>query len=426
MNSDRAVRPPCFMESAIESSPTRSTRGVWRFLIPLACVIAFPSTGFVQKYGGMAGVFAYVAGVVACLAIVWKFLPCCAPWLRKHFRVVATGVVCGLLAGYVGLHPLEDNKGPGKSSDRDEALELAVSRMGEGKTPYYPDNKIAGPLSLLPGSILLAAPFVALGDVGYQNVFWLAAFLLVARRWFRSPALALALLLASLALSPAALYEFISGGDMLANGIFVALLLFAVVKTWSEPLAPAWMRWGACCLLGIGLASRANFFLLTPLLGMLLWRQVGFRQAFLALAVVGLVAAGITVPFYLNDPAGFTPLLARQKLSVGGGALPWAGQAIIAATLLTSWAGAWRLWRSAAVPLPPLFFRWCARVTVTPMIGAVLVSSWIHGRPDFEFMRDRFGLMFVGFGLFGWGGRWLQERSGKGDKPLPASCGKCL
>ena len=106
--------------------------------------------------------------------------------------------------------------------------------------------------------------------------------------------------------------------------------------------------------------------------------------------------------------------------------MPWAGQAIIAATLLTALAGAWRLWRAAAMPLQPLFFRWCALVTVTPMIGAVLVSSWIHGRPDFEFMRDRFGLMFVGFGLFGWGGRWLQERSGKGDKPLPASCGKCL
>ena len=213
---------------------------------------------------------------------------------------------------------------------------------------------------------------------------------------------------------------------MLANGIFVALLLLAVVKTWSQPLTRGWMRWGACVLLGIGLASRANFFLLTPLLGMLLWRQAGFRRAFLALAVAGLVAVAITLPFYLNDPGGFTPLLARQKLSVGGGNLPWAGQAIIAATFLTALIGAWRLWRAARGPLAPLFFRWCALVTVTPMIGAVLVSSWIQGRPDFEFMRDRFGLMLVCFGLLGWGGRWLREPSGKSETPLPIPCGKCL
>jgi hypothetical protein len=126
------------------------------------------------------------------------------------------------------------------------------------------------------------------------------------------------------------------------------------------------------------------------------------------------------VPFYLNDPAGFTPLLARQKLSVGGGTLPWAGQAIIAATLLSSLAGAWRLWRGVPEPSLQYFFRWCALVTVTPMIGAVLVSSWIHGRLDFEFLRDRFGLMFVFFGLLGWGGRWLQARSGKPDASLGA------
>jgi hypothetical protein len=101
--------------------------------------------------------------------------------------------------------------------------------------------------------------------------------------------------------------------------------------------------------------------------------------------------------------------------------MPWAGQAIITATLLMALAGAWRLWRGAPEPSLPVFFRWCALVTVTPMIGAVLLSSWIHERLNFEFLRDRFGLMFVCFGLLGWGGRWLQAGSGKPDASLGVS-----
>jgi len=33
----------------------------------------------------------------------------------------------------------------------------------------------------------------------------------------------------------------------------------------------------------------------------------------------------------------------------------------------------------------------------------------VHGAPDFGFLRDRFGLMYIPFALLGWGGSWLRK-----------------
>jgi hypothetical protein len=391
----------------------------WRNRLMLALLIGFPATGFVQKYAGLPGVVAYLAGVIAVvMATGWVASRFVRPF-EKYFRVIAATVIVGLLAGFVWLHPFEDNKGPGKSSDRDEALELAVTRLAEGETPYYPaGNPQAGPLSVLPGSILLAAPFVALGKVGYQNVAWLAA-LLFALAWrFKNPALALCLLLVPLVVSPAALYEFISGGDLIANGIFVALGFLFALQAWLSFATPAWRRWLACALLGIALASRPNFLLLAPLFVACVWRARGARQALLAGLVTGLTSLALILPFYWHDPMGFTPLKAKQKLAVADAMVPWASKAMIAITLLAGLLAAGWLWRKRNADVITDFFRGCAWVTLTPMLGAIVLATCVHGYLDFDFMRDRFGLMYVFFALFGWGGGWFGATSWK---PLPRS-----
>jgi hypothetical protein len=383
-----------------------------RDVLILALLLAFPSTGFVQKYAGLAGVVGYgvlVIAVVHLAAIFWRRF---APWLRSHFRRVAALVILGLAAGFVVLHPFEDNRGPGKSSDRDEGLEIAVTRMAHGETPYYPSNPVAGPLSVLPGSMFLAAPFVALGNSGYQNIFWLAVFLFAACGSFKDKALALYLLIVPLALSIAAQYEIVSGGDLIANGIFVAIFFLIALQKWTPGSHPCWQRWLACVLLGVGLASRANFILLVPLFSAAVWRLAGWRNAIAATSLIVLTIGLITLPFYFHDPAGFTPLLTRQKLAGADHALPWASTAMTGSTVLAAMLGAWILWRHEGGETIPLFFRCCTWVTLTPIIAAVLFSSWINGFPDFSFLRDRFGLMYVFFAIFGWGGLLLSG-SGK-------------
>lgn len=383
----------------------KSDRG-W---LVLALLLAFPSAGFVQKYTGLAGLAAYGIAVVAVIFLVRKFSGLFAPWCRRHFRILGAVVLAGLALCFMVGYPIEDGRGYLKSSDRDEGLNLAISRMIEGKTPYYPPGSEAGPLSVLPGSIVLAAPFVALGNSAYQNWFWLTVFLLCAFLLFRDNALALCLLAVPLALSPAAQYEFISGGDLIANGVFVAAFSLFALNRWSDPSAQALSRWLSCMLLGLGLASRANFILLAPLFGAVVWRLAGFRNAFAATSLAVLTAATITLPFYLNDPGGFTPLMSRHKLAGVNHALPWASTAMVGATLLAAILCAWRLLAKRDDEPITAFFRGCTVVTLTPMVCVVLLSSAVKGYPDFSFMTDRFGLMYVFFALLGWGGRWFGE-----------------
>jgi hypothetical protein len=373
----------------------------------LALLIAFPSTGFVQKYTGLTGVAAYLVIAIGLVILTSIVADRFAPWINRHFGILATLAIACLACGYIVLHPFEDNRGPGKSSDRDEGLDMAVTRLVAGTTPYYPSNQTAGPLSVLPGSMILAAPFVAIRDSGYQNVFWLGALLLVAARRFKDGSLALWLVLVPLALSPAAQYEFVSGGDLLANGIFVALFFLYALDSWSAPATSKWHRWLACLVLGIGIASRANFILLLPLFSAAMWRIAGLKPALIATALVVFTASAITLPIYLHDPGGFTPLLTKQKLAIVDHSIPWASKALLGTTILAALCGAFMILRRRGDDTIRSFFQWCTLVTMTPMIGAVMFSSMVAGSPDFGFMRDRFGLMYVFFAILGWGGRYF-------------------
>jgi hypothetical protein len=374
-----------------------------RSLWVIAVLLAFPSVGFVQKYTGLGGVAVYVVAAISLIFLTVGLTRRFSPLLNRHFKGLAILSITGLTVAFVALHPFEDSRGPGKSSDRDEGLEMATGLLAKGETPYYPSNRTAGPLSLLPGSIFLAAPFVAIGKVGLQNVFWLAVFLIAAAAYFRDKAFALWALAVPLAVSEAALYEFISGGDLIANGIYVAVFFLLAMNRWEDPRIPAWQRWLACVLVGVGLASRANFLLLLPVFGAALWRTAGWRVAVGAGLLTTLTTAAITLPFYLNDPEGFSPLLSRGKLGFVDESLPWAGTSIIGLAILVSCLAALWLLLRRGTDHKEVFFRCCTVITITPLIGAVLLSSWIAGAPDFGITSDRFGLMYVCFALLGWG-----------------------
>lgn len=383
----------------------RRMPAAWKSHLLLALLLVFPSTGFVQKYSGTTGVAVYAVIATAVVFLTLAAGKLITAWLNRRFRLLAGVAIAGLACGYVVLHPFEDERGAGKSSDRDEGLEMAVHRLAGGMSPYYPSNRTAGPLSVLPGSMILAAPFVALGDSGYQNIFWLGALLCVAAMRFKDGPRALWILVVPLALSPAAQYEFISGGDLLANGIFVALFLLFFLDSWSCPSTPEWQRWLACVALGVGIASRANFLLLMPLVGAAIWRICGFKQAVAATAAVVLTASVITLPFYFHDPGGFTPLLTKQKLAFLDQSLPWASRILMGTTIIAALCGAFMIRRTRSNDTVRSFFVWCTLITITPMVFAVLFASMIAGGPDFGFMRDRFGLMYVFFAVLAWSHR---------------------
>jgi hypothetical protein len=366
----------------------------------LGLLVAFPSSGIVHKYTGTFGLLGYLLGVIVIFSVLKKFGLPFSKWWRKNFKFTAAAVFLAFAACFAVVYPIENSKGPGKSSDRDQGLNISAGKLMHGENPYYEDEPDAGPLSVLPGSIILASPFVAAGNSAYQNLFWLAAFVVFAAFLFRDRMLALTLIAVSLALSPSAMHEFISGGDLMSNGIYVAVFSILALRAWtSENPKNAW-RWVSLILFGMALASRPNFLFILPLFGALLWRETSFGKAITASSSVFLAFCALTLPFYFSDPDGFTPLVARAKIEIPG--IPWASVAVIIITAALTIASSFALLLRRNDNPTVAFARKCALVILAPMIAMVILRSISSGGLDFEFMRDRFGLMYLPFALIGW------------------------
>ena len=367
----------------------------WVPALLTALAIAFSSSGLVQKHFGLLGLLGYVIGLILCMVLFLRFQ-------EKIFHLVSgKAVLLGglfltiLICLFAILYPIENGQGLGKSSDRDQGLNIASGLLMKGDYPYYPKDDFAGPLSVLPGSIIFATPFVAMGNSAYQNIFWLAILMLFCAWHLRDPLLGIVLTAACVFLSPSALHEFISGGDLLTNGIFVAVLSMWALGGWMVKSPRPWALAGSTILLGCALASRPNFLFLLPVFCTLIWSRRGFPRAAIAGALVFGVTCLATLPFYFANPEGFTPLIARAKISIVE--IPWASQAVIALTLFTSLSAAFTaLIRPSAKPLQS-FAIWGAVIILCPMIAMILLAGWAAGKPDFGFMNDRFGVMYIPF-----------------------------
>lgn len=386
----------------------------WRPLLILAFMLAFTGAGFVQKYAGLVGVAAYTALMILLVGAIEKWGDNLRKVGERWFFPLAGGACVGLLAMFAILNPWEDGKGPGKSSDRDEGLNLAVERVFRGETPYYPPNPTAGPLSVLPGGVALAAPFVWIGDSGYQNIFWLAAFFAVARRHFKDRLLAMGWLALPILVSPAVAYEYISGGDLIANGIYVPVSFVVAHYAFAGSPARRWKQLVACMLVGLCLTSRSNYPLLLPVFMAMVWRAAGWRLALIATAVVAFVMLLLVVPFYLNDPAGFTPLMSRHKLGSVDHVFPHASWMLAGLTAFAGLLAGMALLVRRTGCLMDSVFRACAVVMMLPMVLLVALQSAVKCQVDMSLMHDRFGLIFLYSALLGWGGCLLGPSGGEG------------
>jgi hypothetical protein len=378
---------------AINSSEAGKSRWV------LGLLVAFTSSGFVQKYTGVPGLLGYTAVVCALFSLVPMPPKRFRESLEHHFPLFAGAFLIALALIYLGLHHVEDGRGPGRSSDRDEGLEIAVTRLLSGENPYYSEHPVAGPLSLLPGAILLAVPFVLAGSVGLQNIFWLGVFLWICGRRLTNRGEFLSLLAVSLAASPSAQYEIISGGDMIANGAYALCFLILAHDTWTNRDSPIFHKLATAVLLGIGLASRANMIFLLPVLGAFVLRKTDWKQAFGSMTLVGMTYGFIVTSFYLIDPASFTPLKSREKIMFDGETLWWADEAILGLTatvMIVFFLKSIVETESASLRQLLSISTW---ITITPMIAMVILSSATQRKLDCRFMHDRFGLMYLCFAI---------------------------
>jgi len=380
-------------------------------MIPTAFVgfvlaVVYPSIAIFKKVG-TGSLLLWLTFALGC-AFVLARLVRQRQVLQLPSWIAMTGLGAmhlALLVGFLAIHPLIDNDGfrlAGRdfgSSDGDEALELALSRLQAGEYPYRAETFLGNPITPLPGALLLAAPFYFIGNVGLQNVFWLAVLFGGIAWWFRASAAACLLAAATFLLCPTLVYHVLQGTDYVANATYVLASSVLLLESMRRD-APAWLRILASSLLGVALSSRMNFLACAPLIFLALRELRGWRQATRAVLPCALAFVVATLPFYLYDPAGFSPLHTEGKLSMGG-RMPWAPIVVPALGVLLAFAlGS----RTGGAGLQ----RWLGNAFIVQfylVASGMLVASLANGELALSYAH--FGLLALPFGVAAFGPAWL-------------------
>lgn len=335
----------------------------------LAAALFFTSAGTVHKYGGPAGLAVYAAACAAGFVILGRLLS--RPLTPRAERTAGVFTACGfilLLAAFIFIYPKTNAGIFGPGSDRDEDLSRACALTLSGLSPYGELTYSGHPVQAMPGMIAAALPFHAAGNAAYGNLFWLAALFAALRRQCRSTARASLVFWALLFLSPEILREFLTGGTLLTNALFISIAVYWLIDAADSP-APARLS-ASSALLGALLSSRPNYLLLLPVLAVHLYKKRGARAAFLSLGTVLAALAAVTVPLLMKDPAHFPSAGSFNIFERLAGTLPMSAAmpAIFAvlSALLAFRTGTQRadLFRMSGIvqllPAASLFFVWLA------------------------------------------------------------------
>lgn len=370
-------------------------RRVSRFLSPAGFTLSLvvPSTVILDKYLGLAGVIAY--GVTSSIVL---------PFVHRHFfdrlvpaitRKEAIGLGAGIVVLLVVMfsvgYPFANSGVIGPGSDRDEHLQIGTTELLHGRYPYYRRGPYDGFISQMPGAFILAVPFVLLGNGAYQNLFWLIAFVAALSRAFSDVRPALLLMIVIFSMSPIVLNEYVIGGDLLSNSIYVLLFTVWLVRVVPRPDATRWHKLAAAAALGIGLSSRGQFLLLVPLVFSALAQRAGIRTAAQYTAMVCAAFGLVTIPFYWYDPAGFTPLETVGFLHADF--LP-SNFSVVLAGMCAAVAMCCAMDRRNGDL--SVLLKYGTLVLAVPVLAAVLNMS--VDRATLDFFQAGYGLSFVFFG----------------------------
>jgi hypothetical protein len=327
-------------------------------MIWLWLYLTIPSLNEVHKYSGWPGVAIYLGLVAAALWLASR-----SRWAQqispRQAIGLATATFLALATLFIAIYPIAQSLRLGPGSDSDDSVNIAVTELLHGRYPYYVHTYLGNAVHEMPGMLLLATPFVLLGNSAYMNLFWLPVFFFIGAQELADTRRALLTLWMILAFCPIVMQQIVTGGDSLANSLFAAVSLWLVMRAKSRSA-----RTAAAVLLGLALSSRANFLLVIPTALLYVGRKAGWPRAIYDFGLAVATFLVVTLPFYLHDPAHFTPLEGATRLTRFNAIVPHLGEAIgVAGLLLALWLG----WRS------DLLFPSCALVQgFFAVTGAIL------------------------------------------------------
>lgn len=301
--------------------------------LSLAGLSVMSSSGQLLKWGGPGGLIVYAvimaALVVASLGNGWLD----SLWRRKRaVSAIAIGLVLAFVIAFFFLYALSHSAKLGVGSDRDEALNIALDALQHGRFPYTLETHYGNPISPMPGALLLAYPFFLIGNAAYQNLFWIAAGAVACWKFFPTPKQALLFMCVMIFGNLSFAQDFVTGGDYSVNLLYVTLASALFYIRLSRAANWPSLAWPTV-FLGIALASRPIYFIVLPVLFAQGGKDAGFTKSLAACSVAVAVSAMLIVPFYLYDPAHFSPLHVKNFVS---GTIPHAAVILPGLALLTT------------------------------------------------------------------------------------------
>ena len=378
-----------------ECNGSKNSDVLWRS-IAFSFVPALSSSGFVQRYFGNVGVILYFVFCVFFFAVFIRIAERSRSVWEENRRlsyVLIGASLAFLSAVFLVVYPIANAGVIGGGSDRDDALNIAVQALLNGHYPYYIRTYLGNPISPLPGGIILAMPFVViLGNSAYQNLVWIMVYLLILRAYYRHLFLAGAVFILSFLAFPMALNELIAGGDLLANSIAVLLLVVMADRYFAR--MPTSVQIAFAVFSGIVFSWRANFMMIYPLIATIMWRRADLKSVLLYSSTAFFAFLAVTLPFWVYDLSGFTPLHAYSKLGSFDALVPGVGSLIPVFSFLLACVLSLHVRSSAAL------LRSCAIIQLLPVLAGAVFTSISDRHLDLVFILS-YGLLFPLFWITG-------------------------
>ncbi|AMN43732.1 hypothetical protein [Rhodoplanes sp. Z2-YC6860] len=281
------------------------------FCVTVAFILwLLPSIGLIHKYLGNGGAFAvlpFFLLLILAIKILHRDLGPC-PSIGWFWAISAVAI-----CSFAVLYPIAKSGVLGPGSDRDDALNVALQSLLAGRYPYSANTYLGNPPTPMLGGLVLALPFYLLGNSALQNLVWVPAFVFWCATIFKDRMTAISYLILFLLACPAAMQDFVTGGDYLVNAMYVAIAMHLVITVQTSK--PPWLRRGAEIFLAICISSRPIYVMAVPILAGVINNIAGVRRMVEFVLVVLLVCILLNVPLFLYDPSRFPTAHLSAKTS---------------------------------------------------------------------------------------------------------------
>jgi hypothetical protein len=368
-------------------------------LLALWFSLAFPSVALFKKVGG-GGAFAYlvlsfvgVFGALVLLRIAQE-----RQLILWMLRGIASLSTLAVVIGFFLFHPIVDYDGFNVggvqigASDTDNAVDVGLGALLDGKYPYYETTFLGNPLTPLPGTFILALPFYLLGNSSVQNLFWIGVFIFVFSRRVEGKGVVSVLLLLLIFGAPCVVYRVITGGDYFTNNIIVLMAMLGLLLLRPRTV---WI-YIVALFAGFAVATRPNFLFLLPMLFLFVVRKWSFKHAVLVHTFLGLVFLILILPFFVHDPTNFSPLHISDKVEFGD-------YRMVPKIVIPLFGGllslAFGIWGNTKAHCAMQYSFWIQ----CGMVILVMFFAWLYSGEIRWGIEPNYGVLFLFFGIFGFG-----------------------